>query len=231
MCRCSKVCTRNWLSTYRYSQYVFKAINESGIPRKELFVTTKVWNSDQGYKNTLAAFDRSQEKLKIGYIDLYLIHWPMAGLINETWRALEELYGLKKVRAIGVSNFQINHLKELMEHSEIRPMVNQLEIHPFIRQKEVVDFCKVENIQLVAWSPIMRGKVSEVPEIQTMARKYNRTAAQITLRWHIQNGIVPIPKSSNRERIFSNLQIFDFKLTSEEMQIIESLKGFYRNNE
>ena len=144
------------------------------IPREEIFITTKVWNSDQGYERTLAAFEASLQRLGMEYVDLYLIHWPVKGKYKETWRALETLYKEGKARAIGVSNFQVHHLEDLMADAEIKPMVNQVEFHPFLTQEKLRDFCRREGIQLEAWSPLMRGEVVNVPEIVELAEKYGK---------------------------------------------------------
>lgn len=199
-----------------------KGIKNSGIPREEIFITTKLWNDDHGYENTIKACNESLKKLQIEYLDLYLIHWPNE-LNAETWRALEDLYYCGKVKAIGVCNFKIGHLEELKKTSRILPMVNQIEIHPLSSKEEMLQYCKKSNIQLVAWSPIMRGRVFSNELIMRLAEKYKKTIAQIILRWHVQRGVIPIPKSSNGERIIENINIFDFEIINEDMDIINSL--------
>lgn len=209
-------------SFYENEEEIGIGIKESGIPRDEIFLTSKVWNTDQGYEKTLEAFKVSLKKLGTDYLDLYLIHWPKA-LSKKTWKALEKLYKEGKVRAIGVSNFKVHHLKELMEDAEIIPMVNQVEYHPQLPQTEVHEFCKKHNIQLEAWAPLMRGKVLEIPLMQELAKKYGKTISQITLRWDLQMEVVTIPKSSTPERIKENIDLYDFEITSEDMERIASL--------
>ena len=201
---------------------VGKGIAESGIKREDIFLVTKLWNDDHGYEETMKAFNRSIKNLGVDYLDLYLIHWPNK-LNSETWRAFEDLYKEGKVKAIGVCNFKIGHLEELKKTAKIMPMVNQVEIHPCKTQKDIIKYCNKNNIQVVAWGPIMRGKVFSLPLMLELSEKYNKSIAQITLRWHIQNGVIPIPKSSNEERIKSNIDIFDFNLSSEDMKRIDSL--------
>ncbi|MDP4086850.1 MAG: aldo/keto reductase [Bacillota bacterium] len=208
---------------YQNEDGVGRAIKESGVPREDLFITTKVWNTDQGYESALQAFETSIQKLGLDYIDLYLIHWPVKGKFIDTWKALEKLYKDGRVRAIGVSNFHVHHLKELLTHAEIKPMVNQLEYHPHLTQLEVHEFCKQEGIQLEAWSPLKRGKLFDDPVINNIAKKYRKTAAQVILRWDLQNEVVTIPKSVKEQRIIENATIFDFELTMEEMKKINGL--------
>ena len=197
-------------------------IKESGINREDIFLVTKLWNDDHGYDKTIEAFNKSLERLQVDYIDLYLIHWPNK-LNSETWKAFEHLYKTGKVKSIGVCNFKIGHLEELKKTAEIMPMVNQLEIHPQSSKNDMLRYCEENNIQLVAWSPIMRGKLFSNELILGLAEKYKKTIAQIILRWHVQRGIIPIPKSSNEGRIKENLSIFDFELSNDDMSIIDSL--------
>ena len=208
---------------YQNEEGVGQAIRECGIPREELFITTKVWNSDQGYENTLKAFDTSIQKLGLEYIDLYLIHWPVAGKYKESWKALEKLYKDGRVRAIGVSNFQIHHLEDLMSEAEIKPMVNQVEYHPSLTQKELQSFCKQEGIQLEAWSPLKKGQLQEDPTIVEISNKYQKTPAQIIIRWDLQNEVVTIPKSVKEHRIIENADVFDFELSADDMNKIDGL--------
>jgi len=208
---------------YGNEQGVGQAIKESDIAREELFVTTKVWNDRQGYETTLKAFEESRKKLDLDYLDLYLIHWPVAGKYKETWKALEKLYKEGYIRAIGVSNFQINHLQDLLEDSEMVPMVNQVEYHPYLTQKELHRFCKKHQIQLEAWSPLVRGKILNHPYVTELSRKYHKTPAQIILRWDLQHEVVTIPKTSQVNRLKENADIFDFELHSEDMQQLDQL--------
>ena len=212
---------------YRNETGVGQAIRESGVPREELFITTKLANPDQGYESTLRAFEESRRKLGVDYVDLYLIHWPGRDKYKETWRAFEKLYNEGYIRAIGVSNFQIHHLESLKETSGIIPAVNQVEFHPLLTQKELLAYCKREGIQLEAWSPIMKGNL-DLPLLQELAAKYGKTPAQIVLRWDLQLGVVTIPKSVRRERIAENAGIFDFELTEEDMRAIDALNKNHR---
>lgn len=197
-------------------------IKESRINREDIFLVTKLWNDDHGYDKTIEAFNKSLERLQVNYIDLYLVHWPNK-LNSETWKAFEYLYKTGKVKAIGVCNFKIGHLEELKKTAEIMPMVNQIEIHPQSSKNDMLSYCEENNIQLVAWSPIMRGKLFSNNLMIDLAEKYKKTIAQIILRWHVQRGIIPIPKSSNEERIKENLSIFDFELSNNDMRTIDSL--------
>ena len=208
---------------YRNERGVGQAIKESGVKRNEIFLTSKVWNNDQGYHATLKAFDESLEKLQTDYLDLYLIHWPKGQRSIETWTALEELYKQGRIKAIGVSNFMIHHLEDLLKHAETKPMVNQVEFHPELIQPKLLEYCKQKQIQLEAWSPIMKGRVNNIPVMQALAVKYQKTPVQIVLRWDLQKGVVTIPKSVNLERIKSNSEIFDFELSDEDMDKIDAL--------
>ncbi|MDR4945378.1 aldo/keto reductase [Neobacillus cucumis] len=204
-------------------QAIREGLQEAGISREELFVTSKVWNSDLGYESTLAAYETSLTKLGLDYLDLFLIHWPVEGKYKDAWRALETLYKEGKVKAIGVSNFQIHHLEDLMKDAEIKPMVNQVEYHPRLTQKEVQAFCQEHGIQLEAWSPLMQGQLLTQPVIQAIAEKYNKSTAQIILRWDLQNGVVTIPKSIKEHRIIENAAIFDFELSKADMEQLDGL--------
>ena len=181
-------------SAYGNEEQVGRAVAESGIPRKDLFITTKVGNGDQGYESTLRAFESSMEKLQMEYLDLYLIHWPVQGKSLDTWRALELLYKQQRVRAIGVSNFQIKDLEALLSVAEIVPMVNQIEFHPLLTHMELRAYCKQQGIQMEAWSPLMKGMLSGNITLDDIARSHGKTVAQIILRWDIQSGFVTIPK-------------------------------------
>ncbi|RAK19394.1 diketogulonate reductase-like aldo/keto reductase [Anoxybacillus vitaminiphilus] len=208
---------------YDNEEGVGQAIKESGVPREQIFITTKVWNSDQGYETTLKAFETSLKKIGLDYIDLYLVHWPVKGKYKETYKALEKLYKDGLVRAIGVSNFHIHHLEDLMAECEIKPMVNQVEYHPRLTQKELHAFCKQHHIQLEAWAPLMRGGLSDEPTLLEIGKKYGKSPAQIILRWDLQHEVVTIPKSVTPHRIKENADIFDFELTAEEMEKIDAL--------
>ena len=209
-------------------QGIREGLKEAGISREDLFVTSKVWNADLGYESTIAAYEKSLKKLGLEYLDLYLIHWPVEGKYKEAWRALETLYKEGKVKAIGVSNFQIHHLKDLMEDAEVKPMVNQVECHPRLTQKEVQAFCKEQGIQLEAWSPLMQGELLDNEVLQAIATKHGKSVAQVILRWDLQNGIVTIPKSTKEHRIVENSTVFDFELTEEEMNQIDGLNQNHR---
>jgi len=213
---------------YQNEKGVGQGIRESNIERGDIFVTSKVWNADQGYESTLKAYDSSLKKLGLKQLDLYLIHWPVVGKYKETWRAMEKLYKEGLVRAIGVSNFLQHQLEDLLTASEITPMVNQMEFHPWLVQQDLVDFCHQKNIRYEAWSPIMRGRVGELKEIETLVSKYEKTAAQIILRWNLQKGIITIPKSVRKERILENANLFDFALSDEEVKLIDTLDKHYR---
>ncbi|GIN20569.1 aldo/keto reductase [Siminovitchia fordii] len=204
-------------------QGIREGIKEAGIPREDLFVTSKVWNTDLGYESTIKAYEASLNRLGLEYLDLYLIHWPVEGKYKDAWRALETLYKEGRVKAIGVSNFQIHHLEDLMKDADIKPMVNQVECHPRLTQKELQSFCQEHEIQLEAWSPLMQGQLLDNEVLQEIADKHNKSVAQIILRWDLQNGVVIIPKSTKEHRIVENANVFDFELTKEEMEIIDGL--------
>jgi len=210
-------------AAYKNEEGVGQGIKESGVNREDLFITTKVWNADQGYESTLAAFETSLQKLGLDYIDLYLIHWPVKGKYKETWKALEELYKDGKVKAIGVSNFHQHHLEDLLEEAEVVPMVNQIELHPLLSQVELRNFCKEKGIVVEAWSPLAQGKLLNNSVLAEIAAKYNKSTAQIILRWDLQNDIVTIPKSIKEHRIIENADIFDFDLTKEDIDKINEL--------
>ncbi len=207
---------------YRNEEGVGKGIRESGVPRNELFITTKVQNPDQGYESTLRAFEESRKKLGLDYIDLYLVHWPVKGKYIETWKAVEKLYQDGLIRAAGVSNFQIHHLKDLFENSSLVPAVNQVEYHPHLTQLELRAFCKEHGIQLEAWSPLMQGNL-DIPLLKELGEKYGKTPAQIVLRWDLQNAVVTIPKSTNESRIKENADIFNFELSGDDINAINGL--------
>jgi len=210
-------------SAYQNEQGVGRGIKSSGIPRKDLFLTTKVWNTEQGYDHTLRAIDTSLKKLQTDYIDMYLIHWPVKTKYIETYKAMERILSYGKARAIGVCNFSIPQLEDLMEHTHVVPALNQVEMHPYLSQNELLQFCKKYGIQLEAWRPLMMGEVLNIPELSEIGRAHNKSAAQIALRWLIQRGVAVIPKSVTPGRIHDNFDIFDFDITSKEMLAIEHL--------
>jgi diketogulonate reductase-like aldo/keto reductase len=202
-------------------------VRESGIPRAEVFITTKVWNDDQGYDSTLRAFDASLSRLKMDYVDLYLIHWPVTGKRPDTWRALRHLYEQKRCRAIGVSNYTIRHLNELLAESPLVPMVNQFELHLFNTRQELVAFCQEKGIAVTSYSPLVRGRKLEDPALATIAARYHKTPAQMAIRWVLQKGLIVIPKSVHRERILENAQVFDFEITPADMAALDGLNENY----
>jgi diketogulonate reductase-like aldo/keto reductase len=209
-------------------QGIREALEENGLKREDLFITSKVWNADLGYQSTIDAFELSLKKLGLDYLDLYLIHWPVEGKYVESWKALETLYKNGKVKAIGMSNFQIHHLKEVMANAEIMPMINQVELHPMLSQVELREFLKENSIQVEAWAPLMQGQLFENETLLQIANKHNKSIAQVVLRWHLQNGVVIIPKSIKEHRIQENANIFDFELTEEDMNQINSLNQNHR---
>lgn len=212
---------------YGNERKIGDALEKTDIPREELFITTKVWDSDQGYDSTLAAFDKSLKKLKLDYIDLYLIHWP-ARKRQETWKALEYLYSEGKARAIGVSNFTIRHLQELLETASTIPVVNQVELSPFLYQKELMDFCLSKKIQMEAYSSLTRAQKFNNPTLKTIAQKYGKSVPQILIRWGLQHNVIQIPKSANQNHLKSNFDVFDFTISDDDMQKLDSLNEDYR---
>ncbi|GAA2849975.1 aldo/keto reductase [Streptosporangium fragile] len=212
-------------SLYGNEREVGQALAASDLPRDEVFVTTKVWNSDQGYDSTLAAFDESMEKLGLDRLDLYLIHWPTPArdLYADTWKALERLLSDGRVRAIGVSNFQPAHLTRLIEEGGVVPAVNQVELHPNLQQAELREFHARHGIVTEAWSPLAQGAVLDDPVITSLAERYGKSPAQVVLRWHLDLGNVVIPKSVTPSRIKENIDIFDFSLTEDDIKAIAAL--------
>ncbi len=209
---------------------VGEAVRESGVPRGDLFVTTKLWNSDQGYDSTLRAFEGSLKRLGLDYLDLYLVHFPVPDLRKETWSAMETLLKKGRCRAIGVSNFTIRHLEELIEESHVIPSVNQVEFHPFLYQKELLKYCQRKGIQVEAYSPLARGERLKHPRIISLATRYSKTPAQLMIRWGIQHGLVVIPKSTREERIRENSHVFDFDISDDDMRSLDSLNEDLRLN-
>ncbi|MDN3593430.1 aldo/keto reductase [Zunongwangia endophytica] len=210
-------------SFYKNEEGVGAAIIESGIAREEIFITSKVWNDDQGYEGTLEAIDESLEKLKMDYLDLYLIHWPVPDTLNETWRAMEEIYKSGKVKAIGLCNCVEHQMDTVIENGSIKPMLLQNEFHPKLLQQNMLDFCAKNNIQYEGWSPLMRGQILDNNIIKNIAEKYGKSTAQVVLRWDLQKGVITIPKSVHQDRIEQNAAIFDFELSEVEVKQIDSL--------
>jgi len=208
---------------YNNEREVGEAIRKSGIPREEIFVTTKVWNSDQGYDETLRAFETSLKKLGLDYVDLYLTHWPVEDKFVDTFRAIERLYEEKLIRVPGVSNHHQHHLEKLFANANVKPMVNQVECHPYLQQDELRAFCAEHNIAVTAWAPIGKGRILNDETLVKLANKHGKTPAQIVLRWHYQNDTITIPKSVTPSRIAENMQIFDFELSDEEMAEIKAM--------
>jgi len=210
---------------YGNERGVGNAVRASGIPRKQIFVTTKLWNDDtrKGRAGVLKAFDTSLAKLDIDYIDLYLLHWPVPGKYVEAWQAMEEIYATGKVKAIGLSNFLIHHLQDLLPQTKIAPVMNQLEFHPRLQQKPLQAFCRQHHITITAWAPLMQGKVFAIPELTEIAAGCKHTVAQVVLRWMIQQQIVTIPKSVNLARIEENARLYDFELSAQNMAKINAL--------
>ncbi len=207
---------------YGNEEGVGEAIRESGIPREEIFITTKLWNSDHGYDKALAAFEESRKKLGLDFVDLYLIHWPVEDLRKDSWRALETLLKDGKCRAIGVSNYMTWHLDELLQSSSTVPAVNQVEFSPYLYLKDLLEHCRSHHIQLESYSPLTKGHKLVDPKLGKMAAKYSRTPAQVLIRWALQKEVVVIPKSSKRERIKENAEVFDFAISDKDMKLLDS---------
>jgi diketogulonate reductase-like aldo/keto reductase len=213
---------------YGNERDVGRAVREAGIPREQVFVVTKLWNSDHGYASALKACDESLRRLDLDYVDLYLIHWPESGKRLDSWRALVELQARGKCRSIGVSNYTIAHLKELLAHSKVVPAVNQVEFSPFLFQRELLEFCRAHGIQLEAYCPLTRGEKLDDPVVRSIARRYGKTAAQVLLRWALQHRVVAIPKSAQPKRIDENAALFDFALDERAMSALDALHAGFR---
>lgn len=208
---------------YGNEREVGEAIGESGLSRSDVFVTTKLWNSDHGYRATLRAFQQSLARLGLEYVDLYLIHWPVPELRAESWRAMEELYDSGLCRAIGVSNYTIAHLQQVLDSARHRPVVNQVELSPFLTQPDLRSFCQAHHIHVQAYSPLAKGRRMDHRLLRRLAATYNRAPAQLMLRWALQHGLSVIPKSSRYERIEQNAQVFDFELAEKDMALLDDL--------
>jgi len=213
---------------YKNEKDVGRAVRESGIPRGEIFITTKLWNADHGYDKALRAFQASLDNLGMDYIDLYLIHWPVQGLRGETWKALTTLCKDGRCCGVGVSNFTVRHLRELLDSSPVTPAIDQVEFSPFLYQKDLLDFCVSRGIRLEAYSPLTRGAKFKDPAIAAMSAKYDKTPAQILIRWALEHELVVIPKSVHPERIRENAGVFDFSFTPEDMRILDGLNENFR---
>lgn len=215
---------------YGNEEDVGRAVRDSGIARGEIYVTTKLWNSDQGYESALRAFDRSMQCLKLDYVDLYLIHWPEPGKRRDSWRALTEIRRSGRCRSIGVSNYTIRHLEELLRESDVVPVNNQVEFSPFLYQKKLLDFCVGKGITLTAYCPLTHGDKLDHRTVVDIGRRHGKTAAQVLLRWVLQHGVIAIPKSARKERITENAALYDFELTPDEMSRLDALDENYRTS-
>ena len=213
---------------YRNETEIGNAVRKSGIKREEIFVTTKLGNPDQGYESALKAFDTSLKKLNIDYIDLYLVHWPIRGKRRQSWLALEKLYNEKQVRAIGVANYLIPFLEEMETYATITPALNQVEFSPYLYLHNLEQYCKSKKIQLQSYTPLIRGKKFNDSRLLSIASKYKKSPAQVILRWNIQKGISAIPKSSNKERLRENFDLFNFEIEEKDMFALDNLNENFR---
>ncbi len=216
-------------ASYGNEKDVGKAIRNSGIKREEIFITTKLWNNDQGFESALKAFDKSLKTLNSKYVDLYLIHWPVKDKRKDSWKALEKIYESGYCRSIGVSNYMINHLQELLTYANIIPALNQVEFSPFLYQKNLLEFCTKSKILLGAYAPLTRMKKMEDPKLNLISKSLNKTPAQILLRWAIEHDLVVTPKTVNKERVFENANIFDFCIQEENMRILDTMNEDFRS--
>lgn len=210
-------------SLYANEKEVGDAIRASNVPRKDIFITTKVWNTDQGYDQTLRAFEKSLELLGMDYVDLYLTHWPVNETFVDTYRAIERLYDEKLIRATGVANHHAHHLEAIAAKANIKPMVNQIECHPRLTQFDLREYCEEQGIAITSWSPLARGRILEEPTLKRISTKYSKSTAQTIIRWHLQHDLIVIPKSENPSRIAENMDVYDFELSFEDMKNIDAL--------
>ncbi len=213
---------------YGNERDVGRAVHKSDIPREEIFLTTKVWNANQGYDKTIRSLQESLKKFEFDYLDLFLIHWPVQNVRNDTWKAMTTLLEEGTCRAIGVSNYTIRHLKELLNESSVAPTINQVEFNPFLFQKDLLEFCRSNDIQLEAYTPLTRGRRLNDKTLLMIAEKNHKTSAQILIRWALQHDIVVIPKSANKDRIYENSDVFDFNISDDDIRTLDSLKENYR---
>ena len=210
-------------SLYANEKEVGEAVRASSVSRKDIFITTKVWNSDQGYDQTLRAFEKSLKLLEMDYVDLYLTHWPVKETYIDTYRAIERLYDEKLIRATGVANHHEHHLEAIAVKANVKPMVNQIECHPRLTQYDLREYCAEQGIAITSWSPLARGRILEEPTLQRISGKYGKSTAQIIIRWHLQHDLIVIPKSENPSRIAENMDVYDFDLSFEDMKNIDAL--------
>jgi len=215
---------------YQNEKDVARAINDSGIPREEVFVTTKLWNDDQGYDSALKAFETSMKNLGFEYLDLYLIHWPLKEKRKDSWKALERLYDEKVVRSIGLSNYTIRHINELQTYANVVPVVNQVEFSPYLYQKALLEFCEAHGILIEAYTPLTRGKKLNEPELVKMAEKYSKSPAQILIKWALQIHTIVLPKSVKNDRIIENADIYDFEISDEDMNTMNHWNENFRTS-
>ncbi|MFC1527289.1 aldo/keto reductase [Candidatus Neomarinimicrobiota bacterium] len=214
---------------YENEKEVGEAVHQSGIPREEIFITTKLWNSDHGYQNAINAFHKSLDKLKLNYIDLYLIHWPVESLRVESWRALEKLYNDGLCKSIGISNYMERHIAELLYNSEITPVINQVEFSPFLYLKDLQNYCESKNIGLESYSPLTKGYKLDDSRLIEIANQYNKSTSQMLIRWCLQKGVICIPKSSQKKHIKENADVFDFIISKEDVSELDNLNMNYRS--